>query len=172
MPVPPSEDETAENAEEGISDTGNPTEGGEAEVTPGEDAQTGEAQASSDQPVPGEQPAPPETEGEQQARGESPTDRGGRTPAPDSEDGDFSPTNESRVGAEITGTVVEETFLNLVIRDLPQEAVSEIEEVDPEVRYERAVEHAIEQEQIPTDLEPLVRSYFLRIARRKESEND
>lgn len=172
MPVPPSEDETTENAEEGISDTGNPTEGGEAQVTPGEDAQTGEAQASSDQPVPGEQPAPPETEGEQQARGESPTDRGGRTPAPDSENGDFSPTNESRVAAEITGTIVEETFLNLVIRDLPQEAVSELDEVDPEVRYERAVEHAIEQEQIPTDLEPLVRSYFLRIARRKESEND
>lgn len=171
-PVPPSEDESAEDASEGQSDVSDPSQGGETEVTPGSDAETGEAQGSADGRQPGEPGTPPETEGEQQARGESPSDRGGTAPARDSRGDDFSPTNESRVAAEITGTVIEETFLNLVIRDLPQEAVSELEDTAPDVRYRRAVEQAIAREDIPADLEPLVRSYFLRIARQKENEND
>lgn len=164
VPVPPSEQD-GQPTEEGRPDRGEPTQGGEAEVDAGVDAETGEAQGT---PEAGEDPStPPDTEGEEQSRGESPSDRGGRMPAEDANRDDFARANESRIAAEITGKVVEETFLNLVIRDLPQEAITELQDSAPEVRYERAVEAAIEREAIPADLEPLVRSYFLRIARRR-----
>jgi hypothetical protein len=166
VPVPTPEDAEAQPGRDGQQDAGRPTEGGEAELTEGTDSETGEAQGSSDAPPGQEQSSRPETEGEEQAPGESPSDRGGRMPEADSGNDDFSPTNESRVAAEITGKVVEETFLNLVIRDLPREAISELEDLDPDVRYERAVERAIDRDTVPRELEPLVRSYFLRIAQR------
>jgi len=69
---------------------------------------------------------------------------------------------------EITGTVTDETIMDIITRELPSEATSELTEQEREIEFERVVEEAVGREDTPPDLQRLVRNYFLRVTMASE----
>ena len=77
---------------------------------------------------------------------------------------DFRSSNDVRLTTrEIRGTVTDETIMDIITRDLPSEATSEMTEQEREIEFQRVVEEAVGREDTPPDLQRLVRNYFLRV---------
>lgn len=137
---------------------------GLAELTEGADDQAGSAAESGiGAGGQGEVPesAPPQDGSGQDALG---GELGGTREVDDTFDDDFArPEETSPILREIQGVVTDNTILDILIRELPAEATSELTEEDRDVLYDRIVEEAVNREQTPAELQQLVRNYFLRL---------
>jgi hypothetical protein len=165
----PEEDALADAAEElerSRSSLRSPR-GPTSELSPGEDRQPGEG-GSTSMSAPPEGQAPGGGAGdpsagdneEQEGAGQSAGDQ----PVEDTNEDDFSLSGEAgRTIREIQGTITEETIMDIIIRELPSEATSELTEEERDVQFQRVVEEAVGRGDTPPDLQRLVRNYFLRV---------
>jgi hypothetical protein len=64
---------------------------------------------------------------------------------------------------QIEGVIGEGTIRDVIIRELPSEAISRMTETEREIAFERVIEEAVGRENTPPELQHLVRNYFLRI---------
>jgi hypothetical protein len=134
-----------------------------AELSEGEGEQAGEAESggagaggdSSPQPDESGEPGEGETDGGQE---------GGTLEVDDAMDDDFRRAEDSSpVFRELKGIVTDNTIMDIIIRELPSEATSELTETERQVVFERIVEEAVNREDTPPELQRLVRNYFLRL---------
>ncbi|MEE8441097.1 MAG: hypothetical protein V3S41_05190 [Spirochaetia bacterium] len=95
--------------------------------------------------------------------------QGGTTAVADAMDDTFARIEEANpVFRQIEGVVGEGTIRDVIIRELPSEAISRMTETEREVAFERVIEEAVGRENTPPDLQQLVRNYFLRITLGKD----
>lgn len=100
---------------------------------------------------------------------ENPGQEGGETAVADAMDDTFARIEEaSPVFRQIEGVIGEGTIRDVIIRELPSEAISGMTEVEREVAFERVIEEAVGRENTPPELQHLVRNYFLRITLGKD----
>ncbi|MFW6291234.1 MAG: hypothetical protein ACOC7V_02825, partial [Spirochaetota bacterium] len=138
---------------------------GLAELSEGMEGDTGEAAGDGVGVEPGGQapPVPPEDdpgEGGEDAGGQ----QGGSVAVEDRMDDDYRrPEESSPVFREIQGIVTDNTVMDIIVRELPSEATSELTEQQRDVLFERIVEEAVNREETPPELQRLVRNYFLRL---------
>ncbi len=138
---------------------------GLAELSEGMEGDTGEAAGEGAGVERGGQapPVPPEDdpgEGGDDAGGQ----QGGSVAVEDRMDDDYRrPEGSSPVFREIQGIVTDNTVMDIIIRELPSEATSELTEQQRDVIFERIVEEAVNREETPPELQRLVRNYFLRL---------
>lgn len=79
----------------------------------------------------------------------------------------------SPVFREIQGVIGKGTIRDVIVRELPSEAVSRLTEEERAVAFERVIEEAVSRENTPAPLQRLVRNYFLRITLgEQEGDND
>lgn len=144
---------------------------GLSELTEGEETEIGEA-GESGVGRGGEQGEGSEGEPDQSNPTEDGFGQQGGTRAVEDELGDdFSePEEESPIFRELQGIVTNDTIMDLIIRELPSEATSVLEEEERIVLFERVIEEAVEREQTPPELDRLVRNYFLRLTRVAQEE--
>ncbi len=99
--------------------------------------------------------------------------QGGDRAVDDTFGDDFArPEAGSRVFRELQGIVTENTVLDILIRELPAEATSELEEEERAVIFDQVIEEAVNREQTPPELQRLVRNYFLRLTLANEEGTD
>lgn len=138
---------------------------GLAELSEGTEGEAGEAAGEGVGVDRGGQapPVPPEEEpgeGGDDAGGQ----QGGTIAVEDRMDDDYRrPEESSPVFREIQGIVTDNTVMDIIIRELPSEATSELTEEERDVIFERIVEEAVNREETPPELQRLVRNYFLRL---------
>ncbi len=95
--------------------------------------------------------------------------QGGETPVADAMDDTFARIEEANpVFRQIEGVVGEGTIRDVIIRELPSEAISRMTEMEREIAFERVIEEAVGRENTPPELQHLVRNYFLRITLGKD----
>jgi hypothetical protein len=144
---------------------------GLAELTEGEEQQSGSAEESGVGVGGGREGESPSEEGEpetEESEGqESAGQQGGTMAVQDQAGDDFQPGDDtSPVFREIEGVVTENTIMDVIIRELPSEATSELTEHERDVIFERVIEEAVNREETPPELRQLVRNYFLRLTMR------
>lgn len=147
---------------------------GLAEVTEGEDGpigQRGESGVSAGGDTEQEE-EPPAQDGEQSDSGAA-GQQGGDMAVEDATGDDFQRVEDaSPVFRELDGIVTENTMLDVIIRELPSEATSELSEQERDAAFEQVIEEAISREETPLELQRLVRNYFLRVTRVAEEEQN
>jgi len=139
---------------------------GLAELSEGEDLETGSAGENQRGVGRGGSPEPGDETGSDDADdgSESGGQQGGTMAVEDSATDDFRPAEQtSPVFREIEGIVTDNTIMDIIIRELPSEATSELTEQERDVVFERVIEEAVNREQTPPELQRLVRNYFLRL---------
>jgi len=95
--------------------------------------------------------------------------QGGETAVADAMDDTFARIEDaSPVFRQIEGVIGEGTIRDVIIRELPSEAISSMTEIEREVAFERVIEEAVGRENTPPELQHLVRNYFLRITLGKD----
>ena len=134
------------------------------QLTEGEDREIGQAPGFPDRPrdEPEERPdSPPEgSQGDSGSTGQ----RGGTEAVDDATDDDFrSPEDGASVFSEIQGVVTDNTIMDIIIRELPSEATAELTEQERDVLFERIIEEAVDRDEVPPELQRLLRNYFLRL---------
>lgn len=141
------------------------------ELSPGDDERIGEQPGPPGESLRGgpsgdEQESGP---GEDLAgEGES-GETGGDEPVGDAMNDTFRRIEEaSPIFRQIEGVIGEGTIRDVIIRELPSEAISRLDEREREVAFERVIEEAVAREDTPPELQSLVRNYFLRITLGKE----
>ncbi|MFW5741684.1 MAG: hypothetical protein ACOC2D_00285 [Spirochaetota bacterium] len=137
---------------------------GLAELSEGMEGETGEASGEgTGVDRDGQASEPPE--GEDGGEGEDTGgQQGGSVAVEDQTDDDYRRPEDSRpVFREIQGIVTDDTMMDVIIRELPSEATSQLTEQEREVAFERIVEEAVSREETPPQLRRLVRNYFLRL---------
>ena len=138
---------------------------GLAELSEGMEGETGEASGEGTGVDRGGQAPPEPPEGEDGNEGEdSGGQQGGSVAVEDQTGDDYRRPEDSRpVFREIQGIVTDDTVMDVIIRELPSEATSQLSEQEREVVFERIVEEAVNREETPPELQRLVRNYFLRL---------
>jgi hypothetical protein len=143
------------------------TEGEDVPVGPRADSgisQGGDARES-------EQAPPPQQSEESEDSGEG--QQGGTVAVEDATGDDFQRVEDaSPVFRELDGVVTDNTMLDVIIRELPAEATSELTVEERDTLFERVIEEAISREETPPELQRLVRNYFLRVTRVAEEEQN
>ncbi|MCK4515875.1 MAG: hypothetical protein KAU31_11485, partial [Spirochaetaceae bacterium] len=95
--------------------------------------------------------------------------QGGKTAVADAMDDTFARIEDaSPVFRQIEGVIGKGTIRDVIIRELPSEAISRMTEMEREVAFERVIEEAVGRENTPPELQHLVRNYFLRITLGKD----
>ncbi len=150
---------------------------GLAELSEGEDLETGAAGENQRGVGRGGPPEPGEETGSDDASDESESSgqQGGTMAMDDSATDDFRPAEQtSPVFREIEGIVTDNTIMDIIIRELPSEATSGLSEQERDVVFERVIEEAVNREETPPELQRLVRNYFLRLtfANREGAEDE
>jgi hypothetical protein len=106
----------------------------------------------------------PDEEGES-----SPGQEGGETAVADAMDDTFSRIEGANpIFRQIEGVMGEGTIRDVIVRELPSEAISGMTETEREVAFERVIEEAVGRENTPPELQHLIRNYFLRITLGKD----
>jgi len=149
---------------------------GLSELSQGEENQTG---AASEQGVSrgggteGDEREELDSSGESESQGESEGQQGGAAAVTDATGDDFSRIEEaSPIFRELDGIVTNNTIMDVIVREMPSEATSELSEQERDAAFERVIEQAMEREQLPPDSQRLVRNYFLRITRMNQNEEN
>ncbi|MCK4515367.1 MAG: hypothetical protein KAU31_08930, partial [Spirochaetaceae bacterium] len=140
---------------------------GMQELTAGEEGAAGEAGAGvrSDPEDPDQLPG----DGQDTSGEGNSGQQGGKTAVADAMDDTFTRIEEaSPVFRHIEGVIGEGTIRDVIIRELPSEAISRMTEMEREVAFERVIEEAVGRENTPPELQHLVRNYFLRITLGKD----
>jgi hypothetical protein len=138
---------------------------GLSELAEGENEATGTAEESGISGGGGEggdAPTPPSNEegGDDDIAGQ----QGGTLEVDDTFEDDFTRAEDgSPVLREIQGVVTENTVLDILIRELPDEATSTLTEQERDVIFSQVIEEAVNREQTPPELQNLVRNYFFRL---------
>jgi hypothetical protein len=149
---------------------------GLAELNQGEDAQTGAAAEQGVSRGGGaeeEEREELESGGESESQGESEGQQGGAAAVDDATGDDFSRIEDaSPIFRELDGIVTNDTIMDVIIREMPSEATSQLSEQERDAAFERVIEQAMEREQLPPDAQRLVRNYFLRITRMNQNEEN
>jgi hypothetical protein len=93
---------------------------------------------------------------------ESPGQLAGDQPEQDTMGDDFEQSGEAGQSLrELRGTITNNSIMDIIIRELPSEAISEMTEEERDVHFQRVIEEAVGREDTPPDLQRLVRNYFL-----------
>jgi hypothetical protein len=102
--------------------------------------------------------------------GESgPGQEGGETAVADAMEDTFSRIEGANpIFRQIEGVIGEGTIRDVIVRELPSEAISRMTEAEREVAFERVIEEAVGRENTPPELQHLIRNYFLRITLGKD----
>jgi len=89
---------------------------------------------------------------------------GGEKAVTDAMDDTFARIEDANpVFRQIEGVVGEGTIRDVIIRELPSEAISQLDEAEREVAFNLVIEEAVRREDVPPELHQLLRNYFLRI---------
>lgn len=89
---------------------------------------------------------------------------GGDRAVADAMDDTFNRIEETNpLFRQIEGVVAEGTIRDVIVRELPSEAISQLDEAEREVAFETVIEEAVGREDVPPELQQLLRNYFLRI---------
>ncbi|MFP4376532.1 MAG: hypothetical protein ACLFP4_05770 [Spirochaetales bacterium] len=175
---PPSEDADSdivnelEESQRIVEQTGQ----GLAELSQGEDNQVGAAAeegvsrgGGSDE----EREEQPDSSGQSQSGTESEGQQGGDAAVADATGDDFTRIEDaSPIFRELDGIVTNDTIMDIIIREMPSEATSQLNEQERDAAFERVIEQAMEREQLPPEAQRLVRNYFLRITRMNQNEEN
>jgi hypothetical protein len=95
---------------------------------------------------------------------ESPGQLAGDQPEEDRSGDDYDyPDDAAQSLREVRGIIANDSIMDLLIRELPSEATSEMTEQERNVYFQRVIEEAVGREDTPPDLQRLVRNYFLRV---------
>jgi len=137
------------------------------ELTEGDDGESGESGAGVR--LGQEDPEQSAADGnDSSGEGNSGTE-GGDKAVVDAMDDTFARIEEANpVFRQIEGVIGEGTIRDVIIRELPAEAISQMTETERQVAFERVIEEAVGRENTPPELQHLVRNYFLRITLGKD----
>lgn len=152
-------DQIVQQSASGLSEL---TEGQESDIT-GEGG--GVTVQQSPESTPSESPPSPDAGGSP-GEGQS----AGTTPTEDEFETEFRRPADTPTLRELRGEVTRNQVMDVIIRDLPSEAVSSLSESERIAQFESVVENAIPREATPTELRDVVKSYFLRITVRATEE--
>lgn len=97
---------------------------------------------------------------------------GGTTPTDDTFDDAFARPGDTPTLRELRGEVTRSEIMDIIIRDVPSEAISNLSEEEAITQFESVIERALPREATPTELRDVVKSYFLRITMRAADEPD
>lgn len=97
---------------------------------------------------------------------------GGTSPTDDTFNDPFTRPGETPTLRELRGEVTRSEVMDIIIRDIPSEAISTLSEEEAITQFESVVESALPREATPTELRDVVKSYFLRITMRAADEPD
>lgn len=90
--------------------------------------------------------------------------QGGETPVADTMNDAFTGIDGSNpIFRQIEGIVGDGTIRDVIVRELPSDAISRLSDAEREVAFERVIEEAVQRENPPPELQQLIRNYFLRI---------
>lgn len=97
---------------------------------------------------------------------------GGREAVEDRFESALNRLSEGATLRELRGEVTQNQIMDVIIRDMPSEALSLLDEEQRAAEFERVVENAIPRDSTPSELREVVKSYFLRITMRAADERD